>query len=159
MNKLAAMKNFIVLVLGILLLSSCRVYKDVEVKEVLDFKLHEIRSNGADCEIYLTILNPNHYKLTLSESTIQLTLENKPLGVLHLQEPIQIPKRSINTITLKCTAEFESLTALTGDLISLLFKTKYKLEGHGYVRGKALLISKKVPVDFSETLTKEDLGF
>jgi LEA14-like dessication related protein len=158
-SKLAVMKKLFALLLVVSILTSCTVYKDVEVKEVLDFKVIEFRSDGAECEIFLTVYNPNGYKITLTESQINMVFEGKPLGEVHLKEKLVIPKKSQSTISLKCTAQFASLSALTGDLLSLLFKTEYVMEGSGHIKGKALLVSKKVPITFKETLTKADLGF
>jgi LEA14-like dessication related protein len=158
-SKLAVMKKFFALLIVASFLSSCTVYKDVEVKEVLDFKVTEFRSDGAECEIFLTVLNPNGYKITLTESQINMVFEGKPLGEVHLKEKLVIPKKSQSTISLKCTAQFASLSELTGDLLSLLFKTEYVMEGSGHIKGRVMLMSKKVPITFKETLTKADLGF
>lgn len=153
------MKKLFALLMVVSVLSSCTMYKDVEVKEVLDFKINEFRTDGADCEIFLTVYNPNGYKITLTESQINMMFEGKPLGEVHLKEKLVIPKKAQSTITLKCTAQFANLTELTGDLLSLLFKTEYIMEGNGHIRGKALFVSKNVPISFKETLTKADLGF
>jgi len=44
-------------------------------------------------------------------------------------------------------------------VLALLFKSEYVMEGNGYIKGKAMMVSKEVPVVFKETLTKADLGF
>ncbi len=119
------MKKLYALLMVVSVLSSCTMYKDVEVKEVLDFKINEFRTDGADCEIFLTVYNPNGYKITLTESQINMMFEGKPLGEVHLKEKLVIPKKAQSTITLKCTAQFANLAELTGDLLSLLFKTEY----------------------------------
>lgn len=152
------MKKLLFLLIIPVFFSACRVYKDVEVKEVLDFKINEFYSDGAECEVFLTIINPNGYKIALTESNIALVFEGKPIGEIHLNEKLTIPKKQQTTVSLKFTAEFGSLSELTGNLLALLFKSEYVLEGDGYIRGKALLVSKKVPVQFKETLTKSDFG-
>ncbi len=139
--------------------SSCHVYKDVEVKEILDVKILEFTNEGADCEVYVTVFNPNNYKITLTESHVDLFFEGKPLGHVQLTDQIVIPKLSQTTIMMKCIADKESLQAILGNVLALLFKTEYALEGKGYIKGKAMFISKNVPIEFSEKLSREDIGF
>ena len=139
--------------------SSCAVYKDVEVTEILDVRILEFDNDGAECEIFISIYNPNGYKITLTESHVDLLFEGKSLGEVQLMEKVVIPKKAQTTITMKCEAKYESMEALTGNLIALLFKTEYVMEGTGYIKGKAMFVSKNVPVQFKETLTKADLGF
>jgi LEA14-like dessication related protein len=152
-------RKITLLMICIALLSSCSVYKEVEVKEVLNVEVLSFDNNGADCDVYLSVLNPNGYKITLTESDIDLFFEGKPLGEVKLLEKIELPKNSLTTIKMKCQANVESVQGVLGNIITLLFKTEYTLEGKGYIKGKALLISKKVPVVFNEKLKKEDLGF
>jgi LEA14-like dessication related protein len=152
-------KLFTIVLLGSFMLTSCAVYKEVEVKEVLNVEVTEFDQEGAECNVYLTIYNPNGYNIHLTESHVDLFFEGKPLGEVQLLEPVLIPKKSQSTVMMKCEAGYESMQLLMGNALSLLFKSEYQLEGKGYIRGKAMLISKKVPVSFSQKLTKKDLGF
>jgi LEA14-like dessication related protein len=151
---------FFLLFAGMLLhFSSCTMYKEVEVQEVLEVKIIEFDTDGADCEITMTVKNPNGYKISLTESEVDLFFEGKFLGNVELTEQIVLPKRSVSTVQLKCLADYESLQSVMGNFITILFKSEYVMEGKGYVKGKALLVSKKFPVEFKEKITREDLGF
>ncbi len=141
------------------LLPSCTFYKEVEVQEILEVKVIEIDKEGADCEIYMTVKNPNGYKIQLTESEVDLFFEGKYLGRINLLEEIQLPKKSLSTVKMKCLADYESLQSVMGNIITILFKSEYVMEGKGFVRGKALLVSKKFPVEFKEKVTREDMGF
>jgi LEA14-like dessication related protein len=135
------------------------MYKEVEVQEVLEVKIIEFDSDGADCEITMTVKNPNGYKISLTESAVELFFEGKFLGNVELTEQLVLPKRSLSTVKLKCLADYESLQSVMGNFITILFKSEYVMEGKGYVRGRALLVSKKFPVEFKERITRDDLGF
>jgi LEA14-like dessication related protein len=153
------MKFSIIIGFVFLLLQGCSVYKEVEVKEVLDVKILEFTNEGADCEVFVTVYNPNGYKITLTDSYVDLFFEGKPLGHVQLTDNIVIPKLSQTTVKMKCIADSENLQAILGNVLALLFKTEFVLEGKGYIKGKAMFISKKVPIDFSEKLSKKDIGF
>ena len=107
----------------------------------------------------MTVKNPNGYKIQLTESEVDLFFEGKYLGRINLLEEIQLPKKSLSTVKMKCLADYESLQSVMGNIITILFKSEYVMEGKGFVRGKALLVSKKFPVEFKEKVTREDMGF
>ena len=140
-------------------LSSCKMYEEVSVKEVLDVQIVEFDKEGVECKILITVFNPNWYKITLTESHVFLKFEGKLLGEVTLLENLVIPKRSQSTVEMKCDANYEAIQGLLGNVMLLLFQSEYTMKADGYIRAKALAVSKTFPVQFKETLTKEDLGF
>lgn len=156
--KLILMKKLFFLIAVVFTISSCSVYKEVEVKEVLDVQILSFNQEGAECEIYLTVENPNNYKITLTETHVDLVFEGRPLGEVKVLEKTVIPKMAQSTIKLKCLAKPENIQAIAGDIFTLMFKSEFTIEGKGYVRGKALMVSKTVPVEFKEKVLKEDFG-
>jgi LEA14-like dessication related protein len=144
---------------GVLMFPSCALYKEVEVQEILEVKVIEFDQDGADCEIFMTVKNPNGYKIQLTESEVDMFFEGKFLGKVELLEKIVLPKNSVSTVQMKCLADYESLQSVMGNFITILFKSEYVMEGKGFVRGKALLVSKKFPVEFREKVTRKDMGF
>jgi LEA14-like dessication related protein len=152
------MKKLMFYFVWMLLMTSCSVYQDVEVKEVLDVQVLSFDQRGAECEIYLSVENPNNYKITLKETHVDLTFEGRPLGEVEVIEKTVIPKKAQSTIKLKCVAKPENIQAIVGDIFTLLFKSEFTIEGKGYIRGQALLVTKTVPVEFKEKVKKSDLG-
>ncbi|MFN0032781.1 MAG: LEA type 2 family protein [Flavobacteriales bacterium] len=151
--------SLMVLVVFLFFISSCTIYKDVEVKEVLDVNISEFSMDAVTGDVQISITNPNWYKVTLKDCHIDFMFEGKPLGSAELLDDVVIPKKTTSTQTFTIKADPEQLKAIMGNAIILLFKSEYVLEGTGYVKGKALGVSKSFPVAFKETLTKEDLGF
>ena len=135
------------------------MYKDVVVEQVVEVKILSFHQDGAEFELELLVDNPNGYKIFLTKSYINLTFEGIPLGEVQLKEKIAIPKKSHSTIVLKCDATFDNFQELMGSVLTLLFKSEYLLEGKGHIRGRALMVSKNVPVTFKEKLSKRDMGF
>lgn len=135
------------------------MYKEVEVKEVLDVKVTAFNSDGIHAEVYLSISNPNPYKLKLTESSIDLVLDGKSLGQVVLEAPMEIPAKSVSTQVMKVNTGIGDISSLLGNVLDLFFKSEFVLEGKGYVKGKVLFVSRKVPVSFKHALSKKDLGF
>lgn len=152
-------KLFLIIPVFSFLLSSCDMYKDVVVEQVVNLQIISFNQEGAEFDLELLVDNPNNYKISLTKSHVQLFFEGKALGEVQLKEKIVIPKKSHSTIVLKCTAQFENFQELMGSMLTLLFKSTYTLEGKGHIRGKALIVSKKVPVEFNHKISKRDMGF
>ena len=151
--------GFLLFVWFCLFLSSCSVYKDVEMKEVLDVQFVSLGEKGLDAEIYMTIENPNWYKIKLTESHVSLYFEGKPLGEVLLAEPIVIPKKSVSTQIMKVHGDYDDLQGLFGNVLALIFKQSFQLEAKGYIQGKAMFVPKKVDINFQQAMSKKDLGF
>jgi hypothetical protein len=62
-------------------------------------------------------------------------------------------------LKLTCTAEPSSIPKIVGGAIGLVFKKDVVIEGKGMVTAKASLVTKTVPVAFTQRIKKEDLGF
>jgi LEA14-like dessication related protein len=131
--------GFLLFVSFCLVLSSCSVYKDAE--------------------IYMTIDNPNWYKIKLTESHVSLYFEGKPMGEVLLSEPIVIPKKSVSTQIMKVHGDYDDLQGLLGNVLALIFKQSFQVEAKGYIQGKAMFVAKKVDINFQQAMSKEDLGF
>jgi LEA14-like dessication related protein len=138
---------------------SCTLYKEVEVKEVLNVNITEFSTDGVTGEVQISITNPNWYKIKLKQCHLDFMFEGKPLGCADLMNEVEIPKRTTSTQTFSIKASPDQMQAIMGNAISLFFKSEYALEGKGTVKGKALLFSKSFPIEFKEMLSKEDLGF
>lgn len=152
------MKRVFFFIAFVIALSSCTMYEEVKVSDVQDVVVGEINDNGIVLQIYFTIDNPNWYSLKLKESKIDVFVENTFFGTIDQFEEIVIPKNSSTSQVLRVTAKPEVLQSLLGNALKLFFTDELKLEAKGYVRGKALLINKKIDIQVTEKMSKADFG-
>lgn len=125
-----------------------------------DVRITEFGNKGMQAEVDLQLDNPNWYKVVLTGSQVELFLDGKPLGTVQLQERMIVPRKSITTQTMKVEADYDQLKDLLAHVLRLVFKRDFVLEGKGYVKGRALFVARKVPVQFREQIAREDLlGF
>ena len=143
---------------ALLSLSSCKIYQDVDVIEVENVIFNEFDNEGAEAEVWLKIKNPNAYKVVLTDSDVDLYFEGNHLGKVQLVENMVVPKKSLSTQIMKVEVEYNNMETLMGNIFTLLFKENFLLEAKGQETGKALFVSKKVAIDFKDTLTREELG-
>jgi LEA14-like dessication related protein len=154
-------KPFLFALLVLLLMGSggCKIYQDVEVKEVTNVALKEMNTSGLTADVYMTLENPNWYKLTLIESDIDIFLEGKKVGNLALTQPLVIPKKSRSTQVMTVNTSLSNMDQVLGSVFTLMFKEEFELSGKGYITGKGMFVRKKVDVQFKETIPKSQLGF
>lgn len=147
------------LVVCFMTLQGCRVYRDVEFKGVKETRFTSFNAQGVSCEFDVELHNPNPYKITLMQSDVELFLEGTRLGKVQLPSSAVLNAEANTLLRLKCTAEPSSIPKLVGGAIGLVFKKDLVIEGKGNVTAKAFLITKTVPVQFTQRIKKEDLGF
>ena len=147
------------LLLVVVMLQSCRVYRDVEFKAVKETRFTSFNSKGISCEFEVELFNPNPYKITLMQSDVDLYLEGTRLGKVQLPESAQLNADGKTLLKLACTADPSSIPKLVGGAIGMVFKKDLVIEGKGSVTAKAFLITKSVSVEFKQRLKPEDLGF
>ena len=146
------------LMLPCVILASCTAYRDVEFKGVKRTQFTGFNSSGVSCEFDVELFNPNPYKISLVSSDVDLFMEGTRLGHLSLPTSSVLLPEEKTILKLTCTAEAESIPKILSGAIGLVFKKEVVIEGKGSVTAKAFMISKVVPVEFTQRLKKEDLG-
>ena len=147
------LKLFMALLLVVVCAHSCTLYNDVEVLEVQDVRVKEFSDKVIVAEVDLLIDNPNWYKVKLTKSEIDLAINGKDVGQMGLGEKLTIPKKTKSTHTVLIEADYEVLqTNFLQNFLTLLFNPEVKLKADGYITGRALFVSKKVPVLIEEDI-------
>ncbi len=135
----------------ILIFTSCNIYKEVEVKEVRDVRLTEFGSDGLKAEVDVVVENPNSFKLKVTDSDLDVSVNGTNVGKVKLGEKLIIDKSSTNLYTLHFKSDYDDLSPqFLQSLITLIFVNYAEFSAQGYVKGRALMVSKKVKVDLKE---------
>lgn len=145
------------LLLVVLTLASCEIYKDVKVKRVEDFDLSELTNSHVSASLRIGIENPNPYKITLFKSDLELRLDGNRAGTLRLDEPVVLEPKSDRVYEVKVITNLSDVEGLLGNALSLMFKEEIELEAMGYVEAKGLGVKKMVPFNFKKSLSKKAL--
>ncbi len=140
-------------------LSSCTLYKEVEVSEVKNVRFKGFDENGIVAEVTVEITNPNGYQLKAQSASIDVTLNGKHAGTVAFEEEYIIPKKSKNTYTFVLNGAFSGATGgFLENLLNLLINRKATVVGKGYVEGRALGIKRKVDVVFTEEVDMRNMN-
>jgi LEA14-like dessication related protein len=136
-------------------LTSCEIYKNVEVKRVEDIDLFELTNSNVSAVLRIGLENPNPYKITLFESDLELRIDGNLAGSLALAEPVVLAPKSSKVYDIKVFTNITDVEGFLGNALSLMFKDEIELQASGYVQAKGLGVKKMVPLSFTKPISKK----
>lgn len=140
---------FLTLVVG---LSSCVNFEEVEITDIKQIKVEEFGSKALTMAAEIKIENPNSFSIKLVDSEFDLFIKNEKIGKGRIISDLKLPNESNEYYDIKIRSEFSDLKANT--LMSLMRSSifaqqKVPFKVKGFVKGKALMITKKIELEHS----------
>lgn len=127
----------------IILMSSCSVYKDIEVNEVRDVRIISMSDKGVEAEVDISIYNPNNYRVSIVSIDADLYVNDKDVGDAKLRRRVTLGKKSNEVHTIKLEGDYSEMSGgILETLIGSLFAKTVNLKVDGTLKGKALLVGK-----------------
>ena len=136
-------------VLLIVILGSCSIMQEIQVGDVQEIKINQIRKGQLKLELYFPIENPGKLNIKLTKMDLDLKLNGIELGNISNNEKVLINKMSNEIYMFPVEVELKGLIKTTMALISLAEKSmaEYRLKGN--LRVKFLCIKRNIHVDES----------
>lgn len=140
------------IVLASLLLSSCTLYKEVELTRIDDVVVKRFGPEGIEAEVTFVLKNPNWYRIIVKHAEVDVLLNQKPAGMVSYDERYVLPARSEEPHTLVLTGSLSDKPGggFLDNLLNLLINREAQLDAEGYVEGRGLIVQRKFPIAFSE---------
>jgi len=137
------------------LITSCFSYEDVEITRIVSTDVKSFSSESVEVEILLQINNPNNYKISITNSDLNLFLNGSEIGKTIIKEKIVIPKKSneVHRFTVKLNNKDLTANALPFILSAALGRSM-RLTVNGYIKVKAKMISKKIPIELTKNILR-----
>lgn len=141
------------LLLIVISLQGCFIFKDLEFKGISSHKIEEISfKNGLKLNLGVQLQNPNWFAIRAKGGEINVKANGINLGKFEIARSVHIPKKSDGIIEIGIESKLKNL--LGSGLISLVSMAtkggKLKIELEGYVHASALGLSKKIKVSTTE---------
>ena len=137
------------------LITSCISYEDVEITKIISTDVKSFSSESVEVEIVLQINNPNNYKISITNSDLNLFLNGSEMGKAIIKEKIVIPKQSneVHRFTVKLNNKDLAANTLPF-ILSAALGIPMRLTVKGYIKAKAKMISKKIPIEFTKNIMR-----
>jgi LEA14-like dessication related protein len=129
----------------LVLISSCSSFKEPIIKGSDDFKLTQFEGKKISFSLALAIENNNWYALKIKPSNVDLYLEDKLIGKLHLLEKVTIPAKKTSEVVVP--ARIDLADGALFSLFKLVAKSEVNLRLTGKVKGGVFVVYKNFSVD------------
>ncbi len=135
-------------------LYSCSFVKDVEFKGVKNVSLLGVDNKSIKVKIAVLVSNPNTFKIKIIDGEINVKSKDLEIGDINIKNTIVIPPKSEQSIDLVLEAPIASLfSSKTLALYQLFQQKKIPLTVSGEIKGKALGVSKTIPINQTQDIT------
>lgn len=147
----------------ILLLSSCNVYKSVDVGEINDIRFRGMVDNKINLDLKVPIKNPNNFKLKIKDLDLDISLNGKYIGKMRNDTLIVIPSNyeGISTFPVEIQVDNILSSAMMFYKLKNAKQVEILIEGKiiakSFLYRKTIKVSEKQIVDFKEKLGKINL--
>ncbi len=140
--------NFIVILIVMsALATSCGGIKSLEVGDAESFNFKGVKDNVVTIELALPVTNPNPYKFTLTAIDMDIWVNNSFIGTVEEMEKTEIPGNFDGIQEFVLDVKMNSLLGGLFSFFSLMGKDSITVEMKGTIRGRYLLVSKKVEIN------------
>lgn len=139
----------------VVLLASCSFQQPV-FKKYEGFDMGKMDTKTISFTVKASIYNPNWYALKVKPSSLEISTSDGKLGVLHLDEKIKMKGRKETSIVAPMHIDLEK--GIMMKMMSFSLKDSVKINLKGDVRGGILFITKKIPMEFSRSVSPKDLN-
>ena len=136
-------------VLLIVILGSCSMMQEIQVGDMQEIKIDQIRKGRLNLELYIPIENPGKLNIKLTKMDLDLKLNGIELGNISNNEKVLINKMSNKIYMFPVEVELKGLIKTTMALISLAEKSMAKYRLTGNLRVKYFCIKKSIHIDES----------
>ncbi len=140
--KLAAIGGLLILIIG-----SCSMMQEVQVGDVQEIKINQIRKGQLDLELYIPIENPGKLNLKLTKIDLDLSLNGIELGNISNNKKVVINKMSNEIYMFPVEVELKGFMKTTMVLISLVEKSKAEYKLAGNLKVKFLFINRNIQIE------------
>ncbi|MDX9695658.1 MAG: LEA type 2 family protein [Bacteroidales bacterium] len=147
----------------IVLITSCNIYKTVDVGDVNDVKFRGMAGNKLSLDLKVPISNPNNFKLKIKSLDFDISVNDRFIGKMKNDTLIIVPKHFDGVQDFPVYVQLDNL--LTNAMMFYKLKkekqVEIKVEGEiivkSFLHNKKIKVSEKQVVDIGEKLKKINL--
>ena len=140
-----------------LLLNACSSFKEVEFKGVENVSFGQQEDSQIPLIFDVRINNPNQFNILLKKGVVDVFFNNQFLGKSTLSNKITIEKNKETVYPIVINTSFSNLSKAALSSLGALLGKKLILKIDGKIIVKALIIRKKIDVNFTEEISPSTL--
>lgn len=146
-------KNTLGILLIIILLSSCSMYKSIHIGDVNKVDFKGMLENKISLELKVPVINPNKYKIIVKNMDLDVTINGKYIGKMKNAAPIIIPPKSDEIQDFPVDIHVRNVLASMSVLYKLRNASSVEMQIEGTIKVKALMRSKVIKVSEKQMIS------
>ncbi len=146
-------KNIAGLIGLFIILSSCNVYKSVDIGSIENVNFKGMVDNKISLELQVPVTNPNGYKIKIKEMDLDVTINGKYLGKMKNADEIIIPAKSSDIQIFPVDIHVKNILTSMSSLYKIRKSKSFEMQIEGTIKVKALLNSKTIKVSEKQSVT------
>lgn len=143
------------LILLILLVSSCTLYKDIDVQNTENVKFERIEGKEVYFTVGAKVDNPNWYGLKIKPAELEVFLDDQFAGTVVLDKKIKIRRKSVSDVNVALKGIMEDGLMLR--TVKLARQETVKVHYKGQIKGGTWFYKKKFKVDETKEMSPKIL--
>ena len=140
--------NKVVLILLMLssLLLGCKAPQPLEYIGIENFGIRKVGLGMSTLAMKIKIFNPNKYDIKLKEGNLDILIDNKSLGNLHLDSQYILAKASAMSVPVSIQVEMKNLIP---NAVSLLLNNEVNVQIKGNIKAGRGKLAIWLPINYS----------
>lgn len=138
--------NITSLVLIVIVLSSCKVYKTVDIGDVNNVDFKGLVDNRVRLDMKIPISNPNVYKIKIKSMDLDLKINGNYIGKMTIVDEIVIPPKSEDIQDFPVEIIVKNPFASMAVMYKIRSAKSFEMEINGTIKVKALINTKTIEV-------------
>lgn len=138
--------NIVVFILFVGLLSSCSIYKQVDIGGVNNVDFKGMVDNKVKLQLKVPIENPNAYKLKIKDMDLDVHINGKYLGKMKNSKEIVVEKKSNQVQDFPVEIHVKNMLGSMGLFYKLRKSSSVEMKIEGTIKVKAVMRTKTIKV-------------
>lgn len=131
--------------------------QSIQLKNIHDFQIKQIKNRKITIAFTADIENTSRRTIKASIKRGKLYKNDEYIGSFRFLEKVTIPRNASEKLPVLVVVEAENRLNLVKDGLAMLFGNSVTLSATGFVKGRWLVFSKKVPFEIKEQVALKDL--
>lgn len=142
----------------LVLFTSCE-YKEVEIKNIRNFRILNIEDQRVFFAFEILLINPNSYALKVSSSDLDCSLNGSNFGKLNLGKTLRIPAGNTDYISVESSVELSgSGQNLPSLVMATVLSNSIEFGLSGEIQGGVFVFTKSIPINHTERVYLDSFG-
>ena len=139
------------IIMAVLLVSSCSTYDEVELKDITNVEVLRMDGKQVALRVDALVNNPNGFKIHVEDPDVDLYLNDRFVGKGLLDSALVLERKSTQVYPVYLHADLQG-GAMLFMLLGGALSGELKLGAKGTVAGRSGMLKKRFPFELEETI-------